>query len=43
MRAKAKRDERPHYGAPSHLGGQFEESGYGSGAGQFGFRHDVTS
>jgi hypothetical protein len=35
--------EQPTYGAPGHMGGQFEEAGYNSGGGQFGFRHDTTS
>lgn len=37
---KPRRDE-PIF-APSHLGGQFEEAGYSTGQGVFGFRQDVN-
>lgn len=30
------------YNAPSHMGGQFDDAGYRSGIGQFGFVHHAT-
>ncbi len=30
------------YSAPGHMGGQFDDAGYSSGIGQFGFHHHTT-
>lgn len=40
-RQPEQQDDTRGYNAPSHMGGQFEDSGYASGIGQFGFQHDV--
>jgi hypothetical protein len=35
-------DDPNGYSAPSHTGGQFDDSGWPAGRGQFGFHHSVN-